>query len=265
MKRKLLKLTLLGLLAGSFMWSGASRCEAQVRLAFTEPCYKTVHYFTVHAEKIGVPADRRIFIHYRPFRSLQWQTTYASQLAPLETYDNFVSVRFSAGPEGIDEFVIGYETSEGVFWDNNNGQNYRLGWVMPVFPNGGCVGGNVAMAGAEAYRVPFALQIGGQQISIWRYGMDGEIAVQNLSFEKQVFIRLTTDNWNTWRDVEAQYDHSISSLNGVEIWTYQTPLAFLLPRVQFAVCYRNVSTGQEYWDNNFGRNYRINSNQMLIQ
>eukprot|EP00128_Syssomonas_multiformis_P015357 Colp12_sorted_trinity150504_noHs@35707 len=83
----------------------------------------------------------------------------------------------------------------------------------------------------------------------------GHIIVHNIAYEKTVFVRYTSDNWQTYQDSQARYLNSLPC-GKLDRFSF----AFNLPmelginaRVDFAICYR--SAGQEFWDNNFNQNY----------
>eukprot|EP00048_Salpingoeca_helianthica_P023186 m.22863 g.22863 ORF g.22863 m.22863 type:complete len:439 (-) comp8386_c0_seq1:358-1674(-) len=82
------------------------------------------------------------------------------------------------------------------------------------------------------------------------------IRVRNISYEKRVIVRLTKDSWATHFDVDASF--MPGCLDGGSDRFYAT--VSISPSeaeqgVQFALCYR--AGGQEFWDNNNGRNYRL--------
>lgn len=85
----------------------------------------------------------------------------------------------------------------------------------------------------------------------------GIIRVTNLCYAKEVKIRLTLDSWTSFRDVWA--DHLASNDDGK---TEQFSFRFTVPvdfevdlGIEFAIRYRVAE--QEFWDNNFGKNYRV--------
>jgi hypothetical protein len=79
-----------------------------------------------------------------------------------------------------------------------------------------------------------------------------EIGVQNLAYEKAVGIVFTTDNWTT---VQTAYGtHSSTEMDHLEVWKVAAGVGSAT-EVKFAVFCR--AAGSEYWDNNFGRNYRV--------
>lgn len=100
--------------------------------------------------------------------------------------------------------------------------------------------------------------------------LSGTIKVKNLSFEKQVWIRLTTDNWKSYTDHMALYSPELSSgmlhpTSRFDTFTFQLAAKHQLDseqtcdKVEFAIRYLagpNGSWGQ-YWDNNGGKNYII--------
>jgi len=85
--------------------------------------------------------------------------------------------------------------------------------------------------------------------------------VVNLSFEKQVHLRFTVNEWLNWTDCLASYiPHSsdgwsdrftatfhVNSANGGQLKAGQ--------RILFAIRYK--ATNDEYWDNNMGLNYSL--------
>ena len=80
-----------------------------------------------------------------------------------------------------------------------------------------------------------------------------KIGVQNLTYDKVVGIVFTTDNWTT---VQTAYGTCSSTEMNVllELWKVAATMGSAT-EVKFAVVHR--AAGSEYWDNNFGRNYRV--------
>lgn len=89
----------------------------------------------------------------------------------------------------------------------------------------------------------------------------GVIKVKNIGFEKNVFVRLSSDKWVTTRDAPAYYINSglggeSSLLYDSFSFHYELPLVEEL-MVEFAICFR--CNGNEYWDSNNGKNYKLTS------
>ncbi len=78
------------------------------------------------------------------------------------------------------------------------------------------------------------------------------IRVQNLTYAKVVGIVFTTDNWATVQTAYGTY--SLTMASGLEMWQVEATVGSAT-EVEFAIFYR--AAGNEYWDNNFGRNYRV--------
>ncbi|XP_077121167.1 protein phosphatase 1 regulatory subunit 3A [Ranitomeya variabilis] len=86
--------------------------------------------------------------------------------------------------------------------------------------------------------------------------MKGIIRVLNVSFEKQVYVRMSLDNWQSHYDLLAEYVPD--SCNG-ETDQFFFTISLVSPyqkegaRVDFCICYETaVGT---FWDNNDGHNY----------
>nr|XP_026650559.1 protein phosphatase 1 regulatory subunit 3D [Zonotrichia albicollis] len=101
-----------------------------------------------------------------------------------------------------------------------------------------------------------------ERVSSSDLGLSGTIQVRNVAFEKQVSVRYTFNQWESIHEVCAHWNHSIPEENRqdqVDVFTFFLPVPpFLLQLstlVQFAVRYQ--VNGQEYWDNNRGKNYTL--------
>jgi len=85
----------------------------------------------------------------------------------------------------------------------------------------------------------------------------GVIRVTNIGYAKEVTVRFTLDEWKSFRDVWA--DYFSSNLDGkTEQFTFRitVPVDFEDKlEIEFAIRY--CVADQEFWDNNFGRNYHI--------
>jgi protein phosphatase 1 regulatory subunit 3A/B/C/D/E len=90
----------------------------------------------------------------------------------------------------------------------------------------------------------------------------GTVKVKNISFEKQVTVRYTDNNWESYMEQSALY------MPGPAGEIYDTfSFDFEIPcddskrqRIAFCVCFR---TGEaEFWDSNGGKNYEIISERL---
>ncbi|KAK0500997.1 putative phosphatase regulatory subunit-domain-containing protein [Armillaria luteobubalina] len=112
--------------------------------------------------------------------------------------------------------------------------------------------------------------------------LKGTLLVRNISYEKQVYVRFTLDDWQTTSEVAARYQTSLPSLpilsktnltigdlaagvaaGGPAVWDrfeYTIKLedyaSSLIDRTIFLVA-RYSAGGGEWWDNNAGKNYRV--------
>ncbi|XP_025961106.1 protein phosphatase 1 regulatory subunit 3D [Dromaius novaehollandiae] len=111
----------------------------------------------------------------------------------------------------------------------------------------------------------FSARLQEQQVCLERVtssdlGLSGTIQVCNIAFEKKVSVRYTFNQWKSVHEVCAHWHNSIPEKNGqaqVDVFTFFLPvppfLLHLCSVVQFAARYQ--VNGQEYWDNNRGKNY----------
>ena len=134
------------------------------------------------------------------------------------------------------QFVAKYTVNGTTFFDNNGGSNYKFPQVFDDF---------AVLTGNKYPVVLGTATFNGTDLFL-------NIGVQNLSFSKTVGIVHTTDNWATIGTAFASFGSTMSS--GLEAWAL-TAVVGPAPEVQFAIFYQ--VSGTEFWDNNFGQNYRV--------
>ena len=87
----------------------------------------------------------------------------------------------------------------------------------------------------------------------------GFVRVLNVAFTKDVTIRYTTDGWKTVRNDRAHYLSTSGNNGTTDTFFFCIPLPSVIwkdrSKMEFAVCYRVA--GNDYWDNNFLRNYAV--------
>jgi protein phosphatase 1 regulatory subunit 3A/B/C/D/E len=88
----------------------------------------------------------------------------------------------------------------------------------------------------------------------------GTIKVKNLSFHKQVFVRVSFDGWETHEDAHCTFVQNSPAAMGpaagavpgcivlYDTFSFQLRLQPRAKRVEFCICY--TCEGHEYWDNN---------------
>ncbi|KAI6217797.1 CBM21 domain-containing protein [Aphelenchoides besseyi] len=88
--------------------------------------------------------------------------------------------------------------------------------------------------------------------------MIGTIKVANISFEKNVFLRCTSDNWKTYNDFPAKFQ--VSASKTYDTFTFEVPIppnmGWKNSNFEFCICYR-TGTGEEFWDSNDCKNYKL--------
>jgi hypothetical protein len=208
-------------------------------------------YAPITAKVRNIAFAKTVVVHYTPDDST-WKDFPLAFAAHYGDYDLF------AGEVGeqVVQFVLRYTVDGQTFYDNNAGYNYRLLSTLAV------VGGNVTLYAAKA-RV--GQQAGGGFVFTTSW-LEGEILVNNLSYVKAVGVRLSADGGATWHDTPATYVGTQTSDGrfigpNAEAWKFKTPelnMNNAAAEFRFAVFYRNGATGETFWDNNFGQDYKVN-------
>ncbi|XP_067905204.1 protein phosphatase 1 regulatory subunit 3E [Heterodontus francisci] len=103
-----------------------------------------------------------------------------------------------------------------------------------------------------------------ESIATDQFSILGVIRVLNIAYEKQVVVRYTLNQWNSFIDLAACYTaHSEGSQTDTFSFKLIAPV-FLDAggTLQFAIRY--LVAGQEYWDNNKGSDYQVRSHKFKI-
>ncbi len=87
--------------------------------------------------------------------------------------------------------------------------------------------------------------------------LHGIIRVANLSYEKEVVVRWTHDNWRTSHDTVCVF---CSNDGSTDRFAFELPING--DDVSFAIRYR--VSGKDYWDNNHGANYTVFSRPLTL-
>jgi Carbohydrate/starch-binding module (family 21) len=204
---------------------------------------------TSRVQNIGFTKD--VALHYKRTNS-NWAQVPMSWKSNFGDYDVF----FASEPKLIEEFVLRHTIGGVIFWDNDEGRNYHFGGHAVV------VGGNVSLSKATARQ---GTEAGGGFVfeTSW---LEGELYVNNLSPVKEVGIRLSADGGATWEDVNGTFAGPAAGLGAAfdsstaELWKFKSQELNFNPAAsefRFAVFYRNLPTGEVFWDNNFGQDYKV--------
>ncbi|KAI6234188.1 Protein phosphatase 1 regulatory subunit [Aphelenchoides fujianensis] len=108
-------------------------------------------------------------------------------------------------------------------------------------------------------RVKFGRKLEGKRVALEHVllnerSLTGTIKVANISFQKRVYLRCTSDAWETSDDVEATFHASVSP--AYDSFTFAVMLPLNTKTFEFCICYR-VGDGEEFWDSNDGQNYKL--------
>ncbi|KAG6327973.1 hypothetical protein ID866_11116 [Astraeus odoratus] len=89
--------------------------------------------------------------------------------------------------------------------------------------------------------------------------LHGKVRVRNITYEKWLAVRFTTDWWQTTSEVTAHYEQSVEG-GAYDIFTFSIRLHDIWSWIEdksMFIALRYVVAGREYWDNNGGQNYHI--------
>ena len=215
----------------------------------------TYAWTTIEANVKNIAYEKNVAMFYRDPADGTWKDFPLAFKGHYGDYDVFGN----AGNAPVtDRFVVRFSVPGQTYWDNDRGADYRIGTFQ------GAVGGNVMLKQATA-RVGSEAGGGFVFTTSW---FEGEVYVQNLSYNKRVGVRYSADGGATWAEADGGYAGKVqavaNAVDNVEIWRFKTPTLNLnpaAPAFRFAAYYEErdpgPDMGKRYWDNNFGQDYTL--------
>lgn len=200
--------------------------------------------------------DRQLAVHYvAPGVSGDegWYDVEAEYLCDAEDSSREVwsfvieGMDSSLDPNGYARFAVRYTVDGVEYWDNNGGYDYWLSFEDQI------------AFGKSTVALDFAYYTVGPSYNPYPPQFTGYVYVKDLSFEKQVTIHYTTNNWADVLQLSGNYQ-SEEGLDG-ELWWFSVVLPAKTDNIQFAVNY-TWAEGTS-WDNNLGENFSINGSQTI--
>ena len=174
-------------------------------------------------------SNQKVYVHYNYMDGDPWQEREAEFYTRLSDGSKIWKAYFTSFNA---KYCIKYVANGVTYWDNNNGKDYIGGNVIENAP---------IVSERLGYQYPYQ-------------GFMVNALLQNYAYHKNVYVRYTTDGWNSFRDEPMHY--SSTKTDGTEEWTTYLPISGSDASgegFEYAICYQ--VNGKEYWANNFGENY----------
>ncbi|KAM9822966.1 protein phosphatase 1 regulatory subunit 3C-B-like [Syngnathus typhle] len=99
-----------------------------------------------------------------------------------------------------------------------------------------------------------------ENCTVTEQALRGTARVQNISFQKDVRVRITFDSWQSYRDVPCTYLQQRFGGPQTDIFEFDIDIPKVLDakrKIEFCLSYSPGGQGQTFWDNNDGQNYTI--------
>lgn len=170
--------------------------------------------------------DQHVYVHYNYMNGQEWEYTEATYVTTLADGSKIWRATFNS--YNI-KYAIKYVADGQTYWDNNNNNNYTY---------------------EEIGTAPITVIRGADPFFNKKYSID--VLLKNFAYNKNVKVRYTLDNWNTYNDVPLSY--TLTNADGTELWSVDLDLADN-DTSDFEYCVYYQVNGQTYWANNFGQNY----------
>lgn len=222
---------LLGMMCIAGTVSAGAAANDRVKLHSATPYFVKYGMTTYEAyiETKDNANNQKVYVHYNYMDGQPWQDREATYVTTLSDGTKLWKVQFTSFNA---RYCIKYVADGVTYWDNNNGNDYFAG---------NAIGSAPVISERMMYQYPYM-------------GYTVKALLQNYAYHKNVFVRYTTDGWNTYSDYSMFYSNSNG--NGTETWTATLPIGredFGSKDFHYAICYQ--VNGQEYWANNFGEDY----------
>ncbi|XP_029999429.1 protein phosphatase 1 regulatory subunit 3C-B-like isoform X1 [Sphaeramia orbicularis] len=99
-----------------------------------------------------------------------------------------------------------------------------------------------------------------ENCSVTEQAIQGTVRVRNISFQKDVHVRITFDSWQSYKDVPCTYLQKRFGGPQTDIFEFDIAIPKVLDakrKIEFCLCYLPGGHAQPFWDNNNGENYSI--------
>lgn len=99
-----------------------------------------------------------------------------------------------------------------------------------------------------------------ENCSLTDQALQGNIRVKNISFQKDVHVRITFDSWYSFRDVPCTYVPKRFGGPQTDIFEFDVAIPKVLDakrKIEFCLKYLPRGHSEPFWDNNDGQNYSI--------
>lgn len=259
--------------------SGRLINQEKIKLLKTWSVYAWVYHGAYNKEKAfyaevaNLAYDKKVFVHHKMSNGT-WVDYPLSYMKPGENGSEIWGVELSYGGYGSvfvpgttvdlssngfgNEYVLKYVVNGQTYWDNNGGKNYT---VANPYASDGMYLQNGVNISADTYHSTYNKYNTGKELQVFA-------DVRNLSYQKDVKLVYTTDDWKTVKYATVNFLQYYSVGNGsvlpnpnvygIEKWSVNVSLGATATKVSYALSYK--VNGVEYWDNNFGRNYTLYRN-----
>uniref|UniRef100_A0A8C2Z3H8 Protein phosphatase 1 regulatory subunit 3C2, duplicate b n=2 Tax=Cyclopterus lumpus TaxID=8103 RepID=A0A8C2Z3H8_CYCLU len=99
-----------------------------------------------------------------------------------------------------------------------------------------------------------------ENCSVTEQALQGTVRVRNISFQKEVQIRITFDSWQSYRDVPCTYLQKRFGGPQTDIFEFDIAIPKVLDakrKIEFCLSYLPRGHSEPFWDNNNRQNYSI--------
>ncbi|XP_029960329.1 protein phosphatase 1 regulatory subunit 3C-B-like [Salarias fasciatus] len=99
-----------------------------------------------------------------------------------------------------------------------------------------------------------------ENCSIVEQGLHGTVRVKNISFQKDVRVRITFDSWRSYKDVPCTHLQKRFGGPQTDVFEFDVPIPKVLDakrKIEFCLRYLPGGHNEPFWDNNNGENYSI--------
>ncbi|XP_060893794.1 protein phosphatase 1 regulatory subunit 3C-B-like [Labrus mixtus] len=99
-----------------------------------------------------------------------------------------------------------------------------------------------------------------ENCSVTEQAIQGTVRVRNISFQKDVSVRITFDSWQSYRDVPCSYLQKRFGGPQTDIFEFHITVPKVLDakrKIEFCLRYFPGGQSEPFWDNNNGQNYSI--------
>ncbi len=225
---------------------------ARSQQCFTSGCFFDPN-LTGEIQVQNIAYQKQVDVVYDSYSQTEWLAASANYQGPASSGFEIWDFQVFGN---VEAFALSYEVNGLQYWDNNNGADYDSSFGSGIIT---VLGEGVDVLVGEKLQfneAGYDTENDRVLVYIWARNVGGTA--------RNVSITYTDDAWSTVKVASAGAIHNQGG-NGITMYSAILPIAENASAQDIEFAAEASINGQSSWDNNFGRNYKIDANGNIVR